>query len=152
MATHFRGSYEERLALDVFIKLNRATDSVNERASRKFTGACLTHGQFGALESLYHLGPMKISDIAAKHLKSKNNFTVIIDNLERAALVRRIDASEDRRVTMVELTEKGRQVIERILPCQVAEIVGTLSILSTEEQETLNGLLRKLGRSLTDSR
>lgn len=152
MATHFNGSYQERLALDVFIKLNRATDSVNERAARKFAGACLTPGQFGALESLYHLGPMKISDLAAKHLKSKNNFTVIVDNLEKAGLVQRVDAPDDRRVTMVSLTDKGRDVIEHVLPCHVAEIVATMSALTENEQETLNGLLRKLGRSATDSR
>lgn len=149
MPTHYHGTIRERLALDVFIKLNRATNSVGDRALAGLQKNRLTVGQFGTLECLYHLGPQKISDLARKHLQSKNNFTVIVDNLERSGLVRRANAEADRRVRLVELTDAGRALIEDVLPAHVAAIVDSMRALSEEELCKLNELLRKLGRGST---
>lgn len=145
MPTHFEGSDDERLALDVFIKLLRAGDAVAQRAFGSLYQAGITPGQFGVLDALYHQGPLMLSEIAAKHLRSRNNMTVVADNLEKQGLVRRERDSVDRRVIRVHLTDSGRALVERLLPHHVASIVRELSVLSPAEQEQLNTLLRKLG-------
>jgi MarR family transcriptional regulator, 2-MHQ and catechol-resistance regulon repressor len=145
MPTHYRGSDEERLALDVFIKLLRGGESVAQRASRSLFDAGVTPGQFGVLDALYHHGPLMLSEIAAKHLRSRNNMTVVADNLEKQGLVRRERDSVDRRVIRIHLTDTGHALVERVLPCHVAEVVREISALTPAEQEQLNGLLRKLG-------
>lgn len=145
MPTHYQGSEEERLALDVFIKLLRAGDSVAQRTFGSIFESGITPGQFGVLEVLYHQGPLMLSEIAAKHLRSKNNMTVVADNLEKQGLVRRERDSVDRRVIRIHLTDSGRSLVERLLPNHVAAIVRELSILSHAEQKLLNTLLRKLG-------
>ena len=146
MPTHYKGTEEERRALDVFIKLMRATESVADRTGGPMAAAGLTPSQFGVLETLYHLGPLMLSQLADKHLKSRNNFTVVVDNLEKQALVRRERSGEDRRAVWVHLTEAGRERIEQVFPTHVGAVVEDMRVLTPEEQEQLGALLRRLGR------
>ncbi|MFN8219923.1 MAG: MarR family transcriptional regulator [Fimbriimonadales bacterium] len=144
--THYPGTDGERRALDTYIKLFRAADTVSHRASKSISAAGLTLSQFGALETLYHLGPMMVCRLAEKHLKSRNNFTTVVDNLEKAGYVARGRDPEDRRAIIVELTPKGREVIERVLPGHVSEVVDAFANLTPSEQTLLGDLLRKLGK------
>ena len=146
MPTHYQGSEKERRALDVYIKLFRASESVASRTIGPVTAAGLTPSQFGVLETLYHLGPLMVSQLADKHLKSRNNFTIVVDNLEKQGLVRRERTSEDRRAVWVHLTEAGREKIEQIIPEHVQVVVQDMDVLNAEEQEQLGALLRRLGR------
>lgn len=146
MPTHYKGNEEERRALGVFIKLMRAAESVASRTDSAIVAAGLTVSQFGVLETLYHLGPMMCSQLADKHLKSRNNFTTVIDNLEKAKLVKRKRDQADRRVVMVDLTEEGRDLIQRVLPEHVRAVVQDISVLTPVEQEQLEILLRRLGK------
>lgn len=146
MPTHHKGTPQEVRALNAFIKLTRATDSLMARLSQGEAFSDLTPTQFGVLESLYHLGPMRQGEISAKLLKSGGNITLVVDNLRKRGLVRRERDAKDRRVVIVSLTEAGRQLIGRIFPGHVADIVGEMSVLTAEEQETLGRLCRKLGK------
>lgn len=146
MPTHYKGTEEERRALDVFIKLMRAAESVADRTGSAMAAAGLTPSQFGVLETLYHLGPLMLSQIADKHLKSRNNFTVVVDNLEKQGLVRRERSGEDRRAIWVHLTDAGRERIEQVFPAHVRAVVEDMRVLTPEEQEQLGVLLRRLGR------
>ena len=146
MATHYPGTEEERRALDLLIKLMRASRSVAERTSQPVIAAGLSPSHFGVLETLYHLGPLKVSELADKHLKSHNNFTVVIDNMEKQGMVRRERQLEDRRVVMVHLTDEGRQRIEQLFPEFVKALTEDLQVLSPKEQEQLSALLLRLGK------
>lgn len=146
MATHFNGTDEERLALDIFIKLMRAASAVAHRTAAPLTDAGLSPVHFGVLETLYHLGPMMMCHLAEKHLKSRNNFTVVIDNMEKHGLVRRERNAEDRRAVLVHLTDAGRERVEPLLRPFVRGVVEDVSVLTPDEQRTLDGLLRKLGK------
>lgn len=146
MPTHYQGSEKERRALDVYIKLLRAAESVAGRTDGPMTAAGLTPSQFGVLETLYHLGPLMVSQLADKHLKSRNNFTVVVDNLEKQGLVRRERSSEDRRAVWVHLTDAGREKIERVIPEHAKAVAVDMEVLTAEEQEQLGVLLRRLGK------
>jgi MarR family transcriptional regulator, 2-MHQ and catechol-resistance regulon repressor len=143
MGTHFRGDAREALALDLFIKLARAADSVSSRLST--TRWRLTSSQFGALEALFHLGPMCQKDLGRKLLRSNSNVTTVIDNLELRGLVKRVRGAEDRRFIEVQLTAAGRRLIARVFPEHAARVASIMSALTAEEQTTLGDLLRKLG-------
>ena len=45
----------------------------------------MTVSQFGVLEALHHLGPLRQGEISAKLLRSGGNITLVVDNLEGAA-------------------------------------------------------------------
>ena len=147
MPTHYRGTASEVRALNTFIKLTRAVGSLGGRLARRNTLGDLTPSQFGVLESLYHLGPLRQGEIGSKLLKSGGNITLVVDNLVRLGLVQRERDANDRRAVLVSVTDGGRALVGRILPVHVAAIVAELSVLTSEEQETLGQLCRKLGRA-----
>src|SRR5215510_5039886 len=123
MPTHYRGTPVEVLALDTFIKLSRASESVGARLIHGGTLGSLTESQFGVLETLLHLGPLCLGEISAKLLKSGGNITLVVDNLEKQGLVRRERDPDDRRMVVVSLTEAGEALIQQVMPRHVAAIV-----------------------------
>ena len=146
MPTHYQGDPKEVQALDTWIKLTRAYESLNTRLHRRGSTGSLTDTQFGVLEVLHHLGSMPQCDLAAKLLKSSGNITMVIDNLEKRGLVRREADANDRRVSRIVLTAAGSQLIEEIFPQHAAAVSQEFAVLSREEQEVLGRLLRKLGK------
>jgi MarR family transcriptional regulator, 2-MHQ and catechol-resistance regulon repressor len=145
MATHHQGSPEERRALDTYIKLARASATLEARVNRHLSDAGLTTSQFGVLEALYHLGPLHQQQLAAKILKSGGNLTLVLDNLGKRGLVCRERSADDRRFVRVHLTEAGQRLVRDIFPRHVAGVVAAVSCLSATEQEQLAALLKKLG-------
>lgn len=150
MGTRHRGTQTEVTALDAYIKLVRAVDSVSSRIHRHLDEVNLTITQFGVLEVLYHVGPLHQRDLAAKLLKSGGNITLVIDNLEKQNLVKRHREPDDRRCIKVCLTEKGQQLIAQVFPLHVAAVVQEMSVLSASEQEQLGYLCRRLGKQEAD--
>lgn len=148
MGTHYHGSAGERRALDAYIKLTRAAESVTQRVNRHLGGAGLTMTQFGVLEALHHLGPMCQSELAGKLLRSPGNLTLVVDNLERAGLVERRRQPTDRRYVDVHLTAEGEAVIGPVFQHHVREVVREMGALSDEELEALGALCRKLGKGI----
>lgn len=150
MGTHYQGTTEERLALDTYIKLARAAESVGRRVNDHLLDVNLTTSQFGVLEALYHRGPLTVGQLGEKILKSSGNMTLVIDNLEKRGLVRRERRPDDRRSIVVHLTAAGREQVEQLLPGHVAGIVAAFGVLTGAEQEMLAGLCRKLGLAQRD--
>ncbi len=146
MPTHFKGTESEIRALNTFIKLIRASESVTSRLAGFLSGAeKLTPSQFGILEALLHLGPLNQRELGKKLLKSGGNITLVIDNLEKRGLVERRRGEEDRRVQFVHLTDEGRRVIAGYFPDHVRAIEREMRVLTDAEQEELGRLCRKLG-------
>ena len=139
------------IALSMWVKLARATDTVAILSGRDITRYGLTIPQFGILETLGHLGPMKICESGKKKLMTGGNMTVVIDNLEKLGLVERVRSKDDRRATLIQLTAKGRVKFDDIF-VQHARCVEELvwSALDRSEIDQLAGLLRKLGTALKD--
>jgi MarR family 2-MHQ and catechol resistance regulon transcriptional repressor len=145
MGTHYTGTAEEQQALDTYIKLSRAAESVTQRVNAHLRDYELTISQFGTLEALYHLGPMQLGELGTKILKSSGNMTLVVDNLVNRGLVTRQRREDDRRCVDIHLTEAGRTLIQSILQPHVAHVVQAMSALSSSEQETLAALCRTLG-------
>jgi MarR family 2-MHQ and catechol resistance regulon transcriptional repressor len=146
MPTHFEGSKKTVRALNAFINLMRASDSVAGRISLQLEAQGLTMGQFGVLEALLHLGPMCQHAIAQKLLRSGGNITLVVDNLEKHGWVRRERQKDDRRMIVIHLTQQGRRLIERVFPDHASAIEREFRNLGPREQERLRHLCRKLGR------
>lgn len=145
MPTHYQGTKEEIQALDAFIKMTRANTAFQARVLAHGVLGNLTLSQFGVLEALYHLGPLCQGVLSQKLLTSTGNMTLVLDNLEKGGLVRRVRSLEDRRMVLIELTEAGKALIARVMPLQVQSITEEMGVLSLEEQALLARLCRKLG-------
>jgi DNA-binding MarR family transcriptional regulator len=96
----------------------------------------------------YQLSP---TQLFREMMLTSGAMTNRIDRLEEAGLVSRRPDLEDRRGTLVRLTQKGKALIDSAAANHVANEERLLSGLSAREQMQLTELLRKLLLSLGDA-
>jgi MarR family transcriptional regulator, 2-MHQ and catechol-resistance regulon repressor len=147
MPSRHQGSARERRALAAFINLMRAANTVSTLSNRHVEQHGLTPSQFAVLEALFHVGPLCLSDLAQKILRTSGNLTMVVDNLEKSGYVKRIQSAKDRRFITVEITDSGRKLIASVFPEHATQIADIMSRLTGDEQDTLRELCRKLGTS-----
>jgi MarR family 2-MHQ and catechol resistance regulon transcriptional repressor len=145
MGTHYNGSEKEQKTLNAFIKLMRATESINNRLNRQLADVDLTISQFGVLEALLHLGPLNQKALGEKLLKSGGNITLVVDNLEKSGWVERQQDPEDRRSMLVHLTSEGKEFISSYFPKHLDRIMQEFDVLSEDELEDIAAICKKLG-------
>jgi len=107
----------------------------------------LTFGEYEVLAALMRSGPphrMKPSELVGALVLSSGAMTNRIDRVEEAGLVERLPDPDDRRGTLVALTEKGRRVVDEAVLAHLANEERLLGALSAGERRQLAGLLRKL--------
>ncbi len=138
------------LALNMWVKLARAAATFGQLTNEDIWRYGLTQPQFGALETLGHLGPMTLGELCKKQLVSGGNMTVVVDNLEKEGLVERVQSKEDRRAILVQLTAKGKKLFKEIFVQHARYVADLASVLTEKEQEELSRLLRKLGLALRE--
>jgi MarR family transcriptional regulator, 2-MHQ and catechol-resistance regulon repressor len=144
MGTRHRGTIDEINALNAFIKLQRAAESVSTRVHTVLPEG-LTITQFGVLESLHHIGPLCQGELAEKLLRSGGNLTLVVDNLEKAGYVARERDPADRRFVVVKLTDKGARFIGELFPKIVINVTREMSALSSTELFEISRLCKKVG-------
>jgi MarR family 2-MHQ and catechol resistance regulon transcriptional repressor len=149
MPTHFHGTKRETTALNAYINLVRASETILDRTAAGVEGQGLTLGQFGVMEVLLHLGPMCQRELGEKLLRSGGNVTLVVDNLERQGWVKRERLEDDRRKVLVRLTPEGRRLVEGVFAVHVKAVMKEFGRLTAAEQEELRRLCRKLGRSVS---
>lgn len=109
-------------------------------------GLCLS--DFMVLEALLHKGPLTITEIQAKVLLASGSMTAAVDRVEKKGLVVRKSSAEDRRAKMLELTPKGRRVIEGAFREHAEHLEELMSVLNAEERRSLYAAAKKLGHSV----
>jgi MarR family 2-MHQ and catechol resistance regulon transcriptional repressor len=142
---------KEDLALDLWIKLARATTTFGKLTSENIRTFALTEPQFAVLECLGHKGPLNLTVLSKKMLVSGGNITCVVDNLAKQELVERIPSKEDRRAIIVQLTTKGKELFDEIFIRHAKFVTKVAGVLNEKEQNTLARLLKKLGLSLNDN-
>ncbi len=143
---------EQRLALKLWVALARCYNSCAQAEATEIKSYELTAPQFGVLEALAHLGPMKMCEIAQKYLTSGANITGVVDRLEEKGLVQRVMEAGDRRMFRIHLTEAGSRLMTEIFPPHAQTIEKMTGVLSAHEKTVLLKLLKKLGKSIQASR
>lgn len=126
------------------IRLAHLYDAEMARASRSFG---LKPGWLDVLSALRRIGTpyrMSATDLARSVLLSSGGMTNRLDRMEEAELVRRRPDPADRRGVLVELTARGRTVIDAAIDTHLAlyeELVG--GALTKADQRRFIELLRK---------
>lgn len=113
----------------------------------------LTLPQYWALELLQDAGPTPMTRIVeALRLKASTG-TVFVDRLVRTKLVRRSRARDDRRVVLVELTERGRKALREIHEQKRRGMADVFQRLSAAERAQHLRMMEKLvGELSTEDR
>jgi DNA-binding MarR family transcriptional regulator len=113
--------------------------------TRRFRGYGLSHAGFNVLMILQLAGrPLSQREIGERWLVTRGAVTGLVDSLEAGGLVRRQSHPDDRRVSLVELTDKGVSVLDTLMPDHLRGEEELLSTLTEQEQQTLLELLEKI--------
>jgi len=89
------------------------------------------------------------SVLAEKVGVKRATMTGLLDGLERKVLVERLAHAQDRRKLGIRLTNKGRQLLDQMLPGYYDHIGKVMAKLSEKERETLGLLLGKVNKGLS---
>jgi MarR family transcriptional regulator, 2-MHQ and catechol-resistance regulon repressor len=108
----------------------------------------LTFASFSTLFIVWIWGPIETREIARSQAVTKATITSTVSKLESQGLVKRSGSKIDKRLVTVELTGKGKRLIEWVFPKFNQGEVEVASSLSEEEQDTLAHLLRKVIRGM----
>jgi len=145
MSSYYKGSKKEIEALNSYIKLIRSAEVISSKINLELNNHMLTESQFGVLDALFHLGPMKHRELRKKILKSGGNITMVVNNLEKRDFVQRKRSEKDKREFIIHLTSKGKNRIQEVLPTIVKKIKRNFEILSKDEQKELQRLCKIIG-------
>lgn len=105
----------------------------------------LCDSDFRVLEALLHKGPLPVNIIGHMVDLTTGSITTAIDRLESKWFVVRKHHPTDRRIRIVELTNKGRQLIEKAFAKHKVDMEKAVSNLSRAERGMLVDLLKRLG-------
>ena len=105
----------------------------------------ITAEQYNVLRILRgkHTESQCVKEIGSRMLEKSSNVPRIIDRLVAKKLVKRTTSKQDKRETLISITEKGLSLLEeasKMAEKQSEEIFG----LTNEEADVLNGLLEKM--------
>lgn len=114
-------------------------------------GLGLTPSQVQGLAYLYNHGETSVGDMAQGLCISHPAAVKMIDRLQEKDLVRRIKNPSDRRVSLVELTESGRDISGRVLNNRTEMLSRTLGKLDQSQlEDVMRGLETLLAAALDD--
>jgi len=101
---------------------------------------------FRILEALLNKGPLPVNTIGPKVYLTPGSISVAVDRLVERGLVSRVESPEDRRVRVVSLTPKGKELITPVFRKHSAEIGKVFADASPKELRSLETILKKIGK------
>lgn len=127
--------------------------SLERGANEALAAFDLTLGQFDILATLRREGSgMTPTQLMRRVVLSSGGMTNRLDRLEQAGLIRRQSDPADRRGVVVELTPKGRRVIDKATAVRFDEAAGAVPDLSERDRDRLADLLRQWLKHLNAAR
>jgi MarR family transcriptional regulator, 2-MHQ and catechol-resistance regulon repressor len=138
-------SESDASATHVWLVLWKAARAVEQNAISSVSGLGLGLSDFAVLEVLLHKGAQPVNVIGKKVLLTSGSITTAIDRLESRKLVHRTPHPEDQRARLVQLTGRGKRLIEDAFQQHVFDMEKTMAVLTPGERLELTCLLKKLG-------
>jgi len=133
------------LSLKLFVVLSKAYKVVMDRAVKDMKRNGLSAAEFSVLELLYHKGRMPLQPIGDKILVTSGSITYTVDKLEQKGYLKRVECTDDRRVTYAEITEAGKELFDRIFPPHAELVESLMEGLTPDEKQQAIMLIKKLG-------
>jgi len=101
---------------------------------------------FGVLEALLNKGPLPVNTIGPIVDLTPGSIRIAVDRLFAKGLVTRVESTEDRRVRIVALTPRGKDLIVSAFRKHSGQMKKVFSGLSPEELRGLEVKLKKVGK------
>jgi DNA-binding MarR family transcriptional regulator len=126
--------------------LNKLAQLAGRRMAEALAPLGMQPRESGILAAIAQFGAMSQQRIGEILLIDRTTMVMSVDRLEELGLVERVRQPSDRRVFLVELTDKGRAAVpqaQRLLEAFEADL---LAPLSAQEQKRFRGALYKIVR------
>jgi MarR family transcriptional regulator, 2-MHQ and catechol-resistance regulon repressor len=133
-------------ATHVFLVLWKAYRAIFAKSDESRKNLGLGDSDFRVLEVLMHKGLLPVNVIGEKVELTTGSITTAVDRMEAKWLVARKNHPADRRVRIVELTPKGRRLIEKGYAQHEIVMERAMKHLSREDRAVLVDLLKRLGK------
>ena len=130
----------------VWLVMLKAMRALSRYAAAGIEGTGLGDSDFRVLEVLLHKGPLPVNTIGPMVDLTPGSISIAVDRLVAKALVSRVESTEDRRVRMVALTPRGKDLIVPAFRKHAAQMRRVFSELSPEEIQGLEVVLKKIGK------
>ena len=125
--------------------LLRAEASVRRRLSADLEREGLSASGFSVLVVLTTAGgELELRALRHRLRTSKANATEVVSTLEGRGLVVRRRLMRDRRAASVTLTDRGREIVDRLFPEHTERVSSAFSVLDEAEKRSLAEICRKL--------
>jgi DNA-binding MarR family transcriptional regulator len=113
----------------------------------------ISGAQWGVLRTLNRAeqagrSGLRLTELSEQLLIRPPSVTGVVDRLERAGLVRRVNVVTDLRAKQVVLTPQGRELLDKVLTVHGKQVDRVMSGLDVAEHETFYLLLNRLGKHL----
>jgi DNA-binding MarR family transcriptional regulator len=134
-------------------RINRLAQLLQERIEPVFVRQGLNGGEYDVLAALRRSGPpfrLSPSGLSQSLIVTSGGMTKRLKSLEKAGLVRRLPSRLDRRSTLVQLTPRGRRLIDSVVVAHVANERRLIAALDENSRQQLASLLRRFLVSLGD--
>jgi MarR family 2-MHQ and catechol resistance regulon transcriptional repressor len=130
----------------VWLVMMKAMRAVARYAAGGIEETGLGLSDFGVLELLLHKGPLPVNTIGPIVDLTPGSISIAVDRLVAKALVSRVESAEDRRVRIVALTPRGKDLIVKAFRTHSGQMRKLFSELSPEQLRNLEVALKKIGK------
>jgi DNA-binding MarR family transcriptional regulator len=103
--------------------------------------------QLQTLMNLSH-GAVTMGHIAQELYIKLPTASSLVDRLIEAGYIKRISDKLDRRITKIDLTEKGKQILTITMKAKMKKMEFILNILSTGEKKSIVSIMKNLHKKL----
>lgn len=135
----------EPSAVEANLLLLRVASDILNSYEAHLADRGLTQGKFCVLMHLnVEPGAVQPSEIARRIGVTRATVTGLLDGMEKAGLVKRERATDDRRGVAVRLTPKAKALLDSMLPGHYRRVATLMGRLSEKERRALNDLLGKI--------
>ena len=130
----------------VWLVMMKAMRALTRYAAAGIAETGLGLSDFGVLELLLHKGPLPVNTIGPIVHLTPGSISIAVDRLVAKGLVSRVESAEDRRVRVVALTPRGKDLIVSAFRKHSGQMKRVFSQLSVEELRALEAALKKVGK------
>ena len=131
--------------MEIIGRINRCAALLQQAEDGPLRRTGLSRPEFDLLGALRRTGhELTPSELARETYSSGAAVTKRLKQLTERGLVERRGDARDRRVAHVRLTDAGSALVDGLLPEQLAYEASVLSVLDTQGQDELAGLLGEL--------
>ncbi len=138
-------------SLRAWLHLVKCAKRIEQEMTARFRSSYSSSmSRFDVLAHLYQVQgePLSTTELAGRLLASRGNITRLLDRMEEDGLIQRRPNGQDRRISDVYLSRKGRQIFSDMALEHEHWADEMFGVLSDAEKDTLIGLLLRVRQRL----